>query len=376
MNAPQGRSSPLDAFTIDALIRGSARLRPDRAALSHSGEGATENPPASFGALAQKTDALAASLAACGLRRGEKMLVLGAAEPATVLTLLAGLRLGLDVAALPLGGAQNRAEEAALLFAPQAVVAPARCGDIAPAAHLFRLAGAAPSIRFVGLHGGDEDGAVRLDDDGFDPAPVTLGQGGGALVTFSEGARGLIAHRHAESVLVAAGLDLMAMAQIGVEAPILCPVSPTRFAGFVAGPILSLLSGAELRLHAPFDLGGFRRAMADRPVHALVPSRWTEAIAAEARRGAGLATLLPLCPAGEPPHLADPPCPVCDLHAIGEIALAALPRDNGRPAALEGVYHVLPIDSGHIVALESRQAGGPMEWRGAAVSGGEDWRLS
>ena len=103
---------------------------------------------------------------------------------------------------------------------------------------------------------------------------------------------------------------------------------------------------------------------------------FTVHLQAEAQRGAGLATLMPLCLAGEPPTLSDPPCPVCDLHAIGEIALAALPRDNGRPAPLEGVYHVLPIDSGHIVAVESRQAGGPMEWRGAAVSGGEDWRLA
>lgn len=376
MNAPQPVRSPIDGFTVDALIRGAARLRAGRTAMSFSGEGAPVADPLSFGDVARSTEFLALSLAACGLRPGERLFVLGAAEPATVLLILAGLRLGLDVATMPLGAEADEIETAAASVAPQAVAAPARCGDIATATHLFRIAGSVSSVRFVGLHGGDEDGAVRLDDEGFEPPQIALGSAEGALITFVREGGGLQAKRHAQTVLVAAGLDLMARAQIGIETPILSPLSPTRFAGFVAGPMASLLSGAELRLHAPFDLGGFRRAIVRQPVHVLVPARAAASVLDEIPRGAQIATLLPLCRDGQTPALADPPCPVCDLHAVGEIAIAPLMREKGRPAALDGLSHVLPIDSGHIVALESRQSQGGLEWRGAAVSGGEEWRRS
>ncbi|MBK9083082.1 MAG: hypothetical protein IPL88_13870 [Rhizobiales bacterium] len=60
---------------------------------------------------------------------------------------------------------------------------------------------------------------------------------------------------------------------------------------------------------------------------------------------------------------------------IGEIAAIGERRDEmGRAAPFPGPPHSFPLDEEELVACEWRLArDGALEWRGVAVSGGEDF---
>lgn len=365
----------LDACAFDALLAGAARLRGDRAALAGSGEGVAAAGALTFAELDAAASRLAAVLMDAGLKPGDCALIAGAADPATVVLLLGAARAGLAPALASAGAGASELAACARACRADALLAPARIGPARPADALLTVAADVASVRLVGVWGGAAEGAARLDVDAPD-APAILSPAAPApILTFAPGAGGPVAIRHRQTTLAAAALDFLARAQIGAGLPLVSAVAPTRFAGLIVGPLASLMSGATLRLHAPFAIGALVAAIRDcQPAHLILPAALGADMAARARaERLRLASLVLVGEEGAPTIDAD--AAIVDVRRVGEIAAPAERRDErGRRAAFPGPAHVVPLADDELEAVEARPAtGGGWEWRGAAVSGGEDW---
>ncbi|MBK9083083.1 MAG: AMP-binding protein [Rhizobiales bacterium] len=265
-SAGSGRRA-LAACALDPLLLGAARLRGDRLALSASGEGVAERS-LTFAEMDGVARRIACALAECELAPGESLLIVGAADPDTVLLLLGAARAGLVAALAPAGAEADRLAAMARAVGAAAVAGPARIGAVPLGPTLLRVAADVETVRFVGCAGGEAEGAVRLDDEAF--ATVQQRVAAAPVVTFHDGRDGPAPVRHEQTTLAAAALDFLARSQIGAGLPLVSTISPTRFAGLVAGPIASLLSGAPLHLHAPFETASLVAALAERRAAHLV----------------------------------------------------------------------------------------------------------
>ena len=238
-----------------------------------------------------------------------------------------------------------------------------------------------PSIRLLATLGpGEVDGAVDLSaasvlryaathrDDGLErgkPAPAPP-----QIITLDR--RRLKPVAHAQTTLMAAGLDFVARAEIGRATPILSTLPPTSFAGLVAGPFAALLSGATLHLHGPFAADDFLKTR-DRAGHAhlVVPA----AIAPDLVGAAileGLASMVLVSRLSADAGFTSPPpfvcpCPLVDLYAIDEAAAVAEPRRGARAAQPAPEPHFIGFDEARVLTIE-RAADHALVFRGAAVT--------
>ncbi len=372
--SPRGAARrALAACDFDSLLAGAARLRGDRAALAASGEGVTLAEAMTFAELDAAATRLAAALADGGLKAGDCALIAGAADPATIVLLFGAARAGLVTALASAGAGASELEACARECRADALLAPAAIGPARPVEALLTVAARVDTVRLVGVWGGDAEGAARLDI-GPPDAPA-LRAAPAPVVTFAQGRDGPVAIRHRQTTLAAAALDFLARAQIGAGLPLVAAAAPTRFAGLIAGPVASLLSGATLRLHAPFSADALVAAIRDcQPAHLILPAALGADMAQRARaERLRLASLVLVGDDGAGTIDAD--AAIVDIRRVGEIAAPAERRDErGRRAAFPGPAHVVPLAEDELEAIEARPAaGGGWEWKGAAVTGGEDW---
>lgn len=364
------------AYSLDTLISGAARLRPQALAL------ADRTTAVPFDLLAGQATALARLMMDCGLRPGDRVLLTGGADASLVIAIIAALRGGFEPALAPLDldpaelAAYARAINAAALAGPSAYGAP-----IPPETYLGAAA-AAPSIRLVATLGPEEiDGTVD-----FSTAAVlryAAGRGDMSL----ERSQAFVAPRiitydrsrkqpavHNQATLMAAGLDFIALASVGRETPILSTLPPTSFAGLVAGPLAALLSGTALYLEGPFEVESFlKRFDAIGRAHLVIP----RAVAADfAQAGlfrnlasAVLVSRLPATSVYQPSAPVPADCPLIDLYAVDEMAAIAEIRRAGMPAAPAQLPHYVGFDDSRILTVEAfPQPGQPLHFRGAAVT--------
>ncbi|HEY8579607.1 MAG TPA: hypothetical protein VIL72_06950, partial [Beijerinckiaceae bacterium] len=112
-----------------------------------------------------------------------------------------------------------------------------------------------------------------------------------------------------QRALVAAALDLVSRARIGMRTPIVTTIAPARIAGLVAGPIAGLMAGAPVALHGPFSGRAFAALLEDLAgAHLVVPGALLPALAAAGlydQRVAASVLLLERC--GSARELADVP---------------------------------------------------------------------
>jgi len=365
--------STLASFGLDALLTGAARLRADRPGLVWSGDGVTPGEMTYRDWDAAAT-AVAGALAACGFAPGERALIVGAADPATLTLLFGVARAGLDAALCPAGEPAPRIAERARAVAASAILAPGRIGPASVAAEIAAAAALDDQVRLAAVWGDAAlaDGVLALHD--VEPAPLGRAGAQGAIFTFGDlpGAP----QRHRQDRLAAAAFDLIHRARLGPLTPVLSTLAPVRHAGLVAGPLAALAAGATLHLHAPFcwraldaALRGVDRAML------VAPAALGEEIVARADRPplAGLALLRDALTPEPAPLPASPP--TVDLWRWGETALTAAPRDaQGRAAAFPPQPHRFPLDDEIVTAVEWRRAGdGGWELRGAACAQGDVW---
>ena len=367
-------SDPLACFDLDTLIEGAARLRPEQAALADASETLT------FGETDRRVGALAAAFQHLGLQPGETIL-LAAAAPATSFVALAGaLRAGLRVALAPAWTEASQASRMALLSGAAALVI-APCGDfLASGDDWLAAAASAPSTRLVCSLGGEIDGAVRLQSQRI-PAPdgrdSLVGRPPPPIVTFEAGAVPII---HSQRTLVAAALDVVSRARIGMRLPLISTISPTSFAGLVAGPIASLIAGASLSWRIPFETRSFLSALDDSaPAHLIAPAALAPMLEQAAlTSAASLSSLLLLnrlraWDAFHPKpalwkHAAAARAAIVDLYAYGERAIVPEPRGaDGSPTQPASEPHYLDLDGVRILALDW-STGVDRRLEGAAVS--------
>lgn len=373
VSPPTGVAATLDSFGLDALLAGAARLRANRVGLAWSGEGVA---PASL-AYAQWDGAathVAGALAACGFEVGERALIVGAADPASLCLLFGAARAGLDVALCPAGEDAARIAERARAVAASVLLAPGRIGVASVIDDVAQAAALCEQVRLAAVWGEAErshDGVLPLHE--VEPAPLGRRDVKGAIFTFGDDPAQ--PQRHRQDRLAAAAFDLIHRARLGPLTPILSTLAPMRHAGLVAGPLAALAAGATLHLHAPYEAGALDAALraAGRAV-LIAPASLAEALAARRDRPdlAGLAMLreaLTPEPASSPPGL-----PAVDLWRWGETALAAAPRDiQGRAAPYPPEPHRFPLDDEEVVAIEWRRAAEGWELRGAACAQGDIW---
>jgi len=364
------------AYSLDTLISGAARLRPQALAL------ADRTAAVPFDLLAGQATALARLMMDCGLRPGDRILLTGGADASLVIAIIAALRGGFEPALAPLDldasdlSAYARAINAAALAGPSDYGAP-----IAPETYLAAAA-SAPSIRFVATLGPQEiDGTVDFS------TPAVLRYAAGRsdmsldrreafnaprIITFDRGRKVPVVHNQA--TLMAAGLDFIALASVGRETPILSTLPPTSFAGLVTGPLAALLSGTTLYLEGPFEVESFlKRFDAIDHAHLILP----RAVAADFAQ-AGLfrnlssAVLLSRHSATatyQPAMPVPADCPLIDLYAIDEMAAVAEKRRGGMPVAPAQFPHYVGFDDSRILTVEAfPQPGLPLHCHGAAVT--------
>jgi hypothetical protein len=257
----------------------------------------------------------------------------------------------------------------------RAVAAPTVYGELSPIEDMFEVASRAPDVRLVcGLGPTPFDGAVDLDaNEKHAPMPMNLSHRAPRIATFAEGG-GVVFHQ--QRTLVASALDLAARARVGMGATIVSTIAPIGFAGLVSGPFMSLLAGASLRFHGPFETDVFADLLETLSGATLiVPGALAGPLAETGILNSNhLASLLLLDRTGDASGALAPlgdtgNTLVVDLHAFGEQALVAEPRGlDGRPLPAAREPHMIPIDNTTILAVRRRDGTGPLAFEGEAVS--------
>ncbi len=356
--SPIDHGDPLARLDFSSLISGAAKLRPDRIAFHDNND---VSKSLTFAMLERRVAAMASAWRDLGLMPGERILIAATATPACIVAITGALRAGLDVAvAAPYLPAEELAEFATDTGAVALAAEPA-CGDLDLASELLRTAARAERVRVVAALGNTKvDGAVPLDP---------LRAEGKAQEEAANGSHSLHARIitrditascvfHRQRTIVAAALDFVTRAQIGTHIPLLSTILPASFAGLAMGPAASLIAGAPLILHGPFDSKALIAIIeAMHPVHLIAPAMLSEDFAA-----AGLidphylASMVFLSrfkqmpadmPAEPPGGMVETTIPVIDLYAIGEIAAIAEPR-------LPGGARIAPLTAQHVLNLDGR----------------------
>lgn len=378
MNVPlemaRVETDPLASFDLDTLLEGAARLRADRVGLRDSLESIA------FGEADRRARALAGFFGELGLVPGETILLAAGAPATAFIALIAGLRAGVHVALAPAGADEASAARMALLSGASAIVVASGGVEAAPVLDWLLAAAATPSVRLVCCLGVEKiDGMVVVDPAALDaggPRNAACDASGAQIVTFENGVKP-IAHR--QRTIVAAALDVVARARIGMRLPLISTIQPASFAGLAAGPVASLIAGAPLHWHLPFDARRFL-AMLDEtaPAHLFVPA----AMAMMLQRAgllscAKLASLLLLsrqatsdqgdAPPGGLSTGHDAPR-IIDLYAVGERAAVPEMRTPEGVVRLANDPHYLDLEGSRLLAVGWSSEGDRTRLHGAAVS--------
>ncbi|MDH7796099.1 MULTISPECIES: AMP-binding protein [unclassified Beijerinckia] len=358
ISTPGAASHPvadaLVGFDFTKLVASAAKLRPDRPALCDSalpsGLGLT------FAQLERAVLHSAALWRDLGVPQDARVLIVAGARVAPVVAMLGALHVGLDVV---LASAHLTASE--FVDIAEATGAVALCGeaanggiDIADA--LFSAAALSTQVRYVAmLTDTPVDGAATIDiktlrDQPVDrPMPMVARKG--AILTVAPDGQVI---SHSQHALMAATVDFIAEARIGMRQPVISTLSVASFAGLVAGPLAGFMSGAQAFLHGPFESKGFRELLSfGRQANVVIPAAVAQAIIdAGLVAGPEIGALIPLMRCNENQHAEEACGPslqlprdcslsIIDIFAFGESSLATkrraseasalVPPATGRP---------------------------------------------
>ncbi|HEY8136808.1 MAG TPA: AMP-binding protein, partial [Methylocystis sp.] len=181
-DADYARAHPLTMFGLDALIAGSARLRPERAALAdHSEEG---RAALAFAELDFAIGAFVARLREFDIEPGARILLCCPPRAQTLIAITAIIAAGFEPVLAPLGLPQSALIAAANASRAEALMAPVRFAKLDFEQALLGVAAQCPSIRLLGALSPEPiDGAVDFSLQGLRARPRTLPAG--ALISES-----------------------------------------------------------------------------------------------------------------------------------------------------------------------------------------------
>jgi hypothetical protein len=329
---------------LDGLLRTSARACPE-AILFRDGEGtATAQQAASYSA------ALAGQFLQCGLRPGERVLLVMSSRTIAVLALAGALRAGLVPVLLPCGLGPVELAAYAKVSDAAALVGPTHLGHQDYGESYLSAAALSDTIRLIATLGpGRIDGAADFQASALVPSgvsapfePSPAGSEGEFILTFERPAHpapasGVPLVPHSQAEIFSAVLPLAAEAQLNPSRPLISTLVPATFAGLVAGPYAALMAAASLTLHGPFDAAGFLRACDAEPGAHLTAPAAIAPVLQEAGLTRGDASLIllsrfPDAAAFTLPAPLQSERPLVDLYAFGETAALAHGRQGGMAA--------------------------------------------
>lgn len=367
----------LAPLSLDALILGAARLRPQAIAFLD------RTTACSFAVAAAHMSAMARLLSECGLKRGERLLLTGGAEVSLLIGLAAAVRGGFEPGLAPLGLNPQELAAYARALGAAAIVGPTDYGELKPVETYFAAAAEAPGVRLVATLGpGEADGALDLGalalahyaaarpedaTSAAQPAPAAV-----PILTLDRHRLAPVAHD--QTTLMTAALDFITRAEIGRGAPIFSTLPPTNFVGLAAGLFAALLSGATLHMDGPFSADDFLRAR-DRAgsAHLVVPAAITADLSAAGVLDGLASAVLVSHHSGDAGFVPPPPfvssCPLLDLYAVDECAAVVEPRRGPRAVPPACEPHFIGVEDSRVLSIE-RLSGHALRFRGAAVSGG------
>jgi hypothetical protein len=213
-DADYARAHPLTMFGLDALIAGSARLRPERAALAdHCEEG---RAALAFAELDFAIGAFVARLREFDIEPGARILLCCPPRAQTLIAITAIIAAGFEPVLAPLGLPQSALIAAANASRAEALMAPVRFAKLDFEQALLGVAAQCPSIRLLGALSPEPiDGAVDFSLQGLRARPRTLPAGALISESWTPGDRAMIGTTDAsgapvflaQGALLAAGLD-------------------------------------------------------------------------------------------------------------------------------------------------------------------------
>ena len=331
---------------LDGLLQTSARACP-AAVLFRDGDGATTAEQAAL-----YSSALAAQFQQCGLRPGERVLLIMSARTIAVLALAGALRAGLVPVLLPCGLGPVELAGYAKASAAAALVGPTHLGGHDYGDSYLSAAALSDTIRLIATLGPScVDGAADFQVATLLPeagrtvsglAKPNLGAESEVIITFERPAAPgptssavLVSHR--QSAIFSAVLRLASETQLNPSRPLLSTLVPATFAGLVAGPYAALMAAASLTLHGPFDAAEFLRACDAEPDAHLAAPAAIAPVLHEAGLTRGDASLILLSRFASPAAFTLPEPLACerlvvDLSAFGETAALAHRREGGLAA--------------------------------------------
>ncbi len=323
------RAHPLTMFGLDALIAGSARLRPERAALADHGEDGCAI--LAFAELDFAISAFVARLREFDIEPGARVLLCCPPRAQALIAITAIIAAGFEPVLAPLGLPEGALIVAANATQAEALMAPARFAKLDFEQTLLGVAAQCPSIRLLGALSPEPiDGAADFSPQGprarprSPPTSVNMisenwTPGDRAMIgaVDASGAPAFLA----QGALLATGLDLARKTRQGGAAPIVSLVSPGSFGGLIAGPLAALLSSATLHFLAPFRADAFLRLLDEiGPVRLVAPRAILPDLAKSGLldNGALLSCTALSQPNDAPlPTLAEGTCPVIEIAGAG-----------------------------------------------------------
>lgn len=341
---------PVSPVSADVLLRHWARETPHARAFADPRDRAAAlglgNPrELSFAAAEAIVARLAATFGRFGLDPGD---VIALQVPNTVegaLVMLAGWRAGLIVCPLSLLWRYAEIDHAFVQVNPRAVVTVAALDGVAHAETICQAAVDHLSIRFVFGFGPDlPDGVTPIDewlsDDG--PAHTRPSQhqpqaDQPALMTWSAAPSGPFPVPRTHRELLALGQVFVDELRLTPRDTLLNAFPSATIVGVGGHLIPSLMAGARLLLHQPFDLDLFLAQLSDHAVtYTAVPAPVMDALeqvgglATHGRRLARIGCVWPAPSAGLRPKVAELPLPIYDLHNLSEVGVALRRRALGQ----------------------------------------------
>jgi AMP-binding enzyme len=384
-------SSGGPSLTLDAIFRSHAQRRPDAAALVDPANRAdfTGGAPRrlTYAEADKIVDTLAARLRDMELPTDA---VVGVQLPNVVeniLAILAIMRAGMIVAALPLLCRRADAATALTRVGAKAVITCDRVGAYDHAALAMAIAADVFSIRYVcGFGDNLPDGIVSLSDvvtrASLDPVPTEDDRSRSnaaahiAAITFDVGESGIVPVARSHAELLAGGLAVLLEGGIAQDTVIQSAIGPSSFSGMSLTLVPWLVCGGTLVLHHPFDAPTLTQQMHAENAAALVlPGVVACHLAANGSFGASRpAAIVAAWRAPErlvmSPIWRAPDIALIDVAIFSEVALVPMRRGaDGRPCPIPLGPLLVPGGSsaGTAVAEISRTHTGTLAMRGAMV---------
>jgi acyl-CoA synthetase (AMP-forming)/AMP-acid ligase II len=264
-------AEPWNRLTVTGLAQGAAAANPARAFMADcpAREEWEGNSPRrlSFGDFKRECDFFASQIETLGLVPGNRALILLPNIVEAAIAVVGCMSAGITPALAPIEESVETLRIAAERIHAAAIITNARCEDIRPGDIARQIAARVISVRCVaGFGRGLPEGVIPLDgwsEQDLDPNPnrPARHQDQEGLITFSNGANGLIAHIRSEAQVIADALAVATRHKLARDCALVSTMHLAGSAALAAALLVPLFLGAPVKLVGPFKASRLRAAL-------------------------------------------------------------------------------------------------------------------